>query len=50
MDQQEFMQKQIDQINLDKWLEGERIGRDPGQEFVRKWIAESAAKFREEHG
>jgi hypothetical protein len=50
MDQKEFMQKQIDQINLDKWLEGERIGRDPGDEFVRKWVLERAEKYRKENG
>lgn len=46
MDEKEFMQKQIAEIELQKWLEGERIGRDPGEEFVRKWIEEHAEEYR----
>lgn len=42
----EFMDAQIKKIEVDKWLEGERIGRDPGEEYVKKWIREEAAKFR----
>lgn len=42
----EFMDAQIKKIEVDKWLEGERIGRDPGDEYVKKWIREEAAKFR----
>lgn len=48
--QKEFIQKQVDQINLEKWLEGERIGRDPGDEFVRNWVKNKAKKYREENG
>lgn len=44
----EFMDAQIKKIEVDKWLEGERIGRDPGEEYVKKWIRERAAKFRKE--
>ena len=44
----EFMDAQIKKIEVDKWLEGERIGRDPGDEYVKKWIRERAAKFRKE--
>lgn len=42
----EFMDAQIKKIEVDKWLEGERIGRDPGEEYVKKWIREEAANFR----
>ena len=31
----EFMDAQIKKIEVDKWLEGERIGRDPGDEYVK---------------
>ena len=46
MDEKEFMQSQIAEIERQKWLEGERIGRDPGEEFVRKWIIENAEAYR----
>ena len=49
MDEKEFMKKQIEEIEREKWLEGERIGRDPGEEFVREWIKKHAEEFREIH-
>ena len=49
MTQKEFMEKQCREIELAKYYEGIRICRDPGEEFVRKWIAENAAKYREEN-
>lgn len=49
MTQKEFMEKQCREIELAKYYEGIRIGRDPGEEFVRKWIAESAAKYRDDN-
>jgi len=50
MDHKEFMEKQVKWIETEKWLEGERRGCDPGEEFVRELIRNSAAKFREENG
>lgn len=44
----EYMHDQINQIEIDKWLEGERICRDPGQQFVREWINKNSLKFRTE--
>lgn len=41
-----FMADQIKEIEVQKWLEGERRGCDPGEEFVTQWIAEHAAEFR----
>jgi len=49
MDQEEFkefMAAQKDAIEVAKWLLGEKIGRDPGEEFVTEWIRENAAEFR----
>jgi hypothetical protein len=42
----EFMQAQKEAIEVAKWLLGEKIGRDPGQEFVVQWIRENAEEFR----
>ena len=47
MDEKEFLQKQIAEIELAKYYEGIRIGRDPGDEFVRKWINDNAEAYRE---
>lgn len=42
----EFMAAQTEAIEIAKWLFGEKIGRDPGHEFVVKWIIENAEEFR----
>ena len=42
----EYMRDQVKQIELDKWLEGERICRDPGQQYVREWIKNKSLLFR----
>lgn len=44
----EYMHDQIHQIEIDKWFEGERIGRDPGQSYVMEWIKTNSLKFRTE--
>lgn len=50
MDQEEFkefMEAQTDAIEVAKWLLGEQLGRDPGQEFVFQWIRENGKDFRD---
>ena len=42
-----YMMAQIDEINLQKWLESEKAGRDLGTEFTKKWVETNARKFRE---
>lgn len=43
----EFMSAQTDAIEVAKWLLGEKLGRDPGQEFVMQWIKEHGHEFRD---
>ena len=43
----EFMAAQTDAIEVAKWLWGEKIGRDPGDEFVIMWIKENGQEFRD---
>lgn len=38
---------QIKKIDIDKWNEGCRIKKDPGQEYVIEWIDSHAASFRD---
>lgn len=45
-DFEEYMQAQIHEIELAKWYEGERIGEDPGAEFIRDWINKNSQSFR----
>lgn len=40
----EYMKAQVDAMNLAKWYEGERIGRDPGEEFLRQWVTNGSAE------
>lgn len=42
----EFMAAQKEAIEVAKWLLGEKLGRDPGQEFVMQWIRDNAENFR----
>ena len=42
----EFMLAQKEAIEVAKWLLGEKIGHDPGDEFVIEWIKENAEEFR----
>ena len=43
----EFMAAQTDVIEVAKWLLGEKLRRDPGQEFVMQWIKEHGQEFRD---
>lgn len=49
MDQKSYCLHQKEIIERAKWLEGERLGYDPGPEFVERWVKENAAKYREEY-
>ncbi len=42
----EFLAAQVSAMELAKWYEGERIHADPGEDFLKSWIADSAAEFR----
>ena len=42
----EFMNTQVRWIEVARWYEGERLGKDPGPDFDRKWVAENGAAFR----
>lgn len=42
----DFMAAQTEAIEIAKWLLGEKLGRDPGPEFVLGWIKENAEEFR----
>ena len=42
----EFMLAQKEAIEVAKWLLGEKIGRDPGEEYILQWIKENAEEFR----
>ena len=41
-----YMQAQKKKIEIDKWNEGFRIKKDPGQAFVLDWIEKNAAFFQ----
>lgn len=43
----EFLEAQKEAIEVAKWYLGEKLGRDPGQEFVQQWIKEHAKEFRD---
>ena len=49
VDLKKFLDKQLEEINKDKWIEGEKLGKDPGREFVSQWIKVNALKFRKKY-
>ena len=44
---QQFMEDQCHQIEVDKWIEGERIHADPGPQYIQQWIQKNAKGYRE---
>lgn len=49
MDQKSFCLNQKKLIERAKWLEGERLGHDPGPEFVERWVQQNARRYRQEY-
>lgn len=43
----DFMQAQVHEIEVFKWIESEKVGRDLGQEAITGWIKTYARTFRE---
>jgi hypothetical protein len=39
---------ELHRIELDKWIKGEEINRDPGNEFIFEWIAKHGESFHTE--
>lgn len=44
----QFMDAQIKEIEVYKWIESEKCGYDLGDEAVKNWIKKHAKSFREE--
>lgn len=49
MDQKCYCLNQKRLIERAKWLEGERLGKDPGPDFVRSWVDKYAAEYRKRY-
>jgi hypothetical protein len=43
-----FLETEMKKIDLDKWYEGEKINKDPGQSYIVEWIKLNAANWRKE--
>lgn len=44
----EFMKAQVHEIDVHKWIESEKAGRDLGDVAVAEWIKRYAKQFRKE--
>lgn len=42
-----FIDTETKLIQVSKWLAGEKMGKDPGDEYVAKWIDAHAKELRE---
>jgi hypothetical protein len=45
-DFKEFMQSQMEQILIHKWIESEKEGKDLGENAVYDWVKKYADAFR----
>ena len=45
----EYLALQIHAIDVDKWNEGVRLNKDPGEEYVMKWFMDNAAEFAKKY-
>ena len=43
-----FIEAQKHRIEFEKWIEGERQNRDPGDEYILDWILKNAPDFRKQ--
>lgn len=43
-----FMEIETRKIDQDKWIEGQKLHKDPGQDFIIDWIMRNAANWRNE--
>lgn len=43
-----FVNAEKQAIEISKWLEGEKLKIDPGENFVKTWIQNHAKKFKED--
>jgi hypothetical protein len=41
-----FIDTETKLIDVAKWIESEKVGRDLGEQFVSKWIQENAPEIR----
>lgn len=41
-----FMDAQIKEMEIHKWIESEAAGHDLGEEALKDWIVKHAAEFR----
>ena len=42
-----FVKAEVQAIQIAKWLEGERLNKDPGDDFIPQWIQKHAKEFRQ---
>ena len=40
---------QIEEAKKYKWIKGEKLGYDPGDEAIHEWVREHAASYRERY-
>jgi len=46
-DKNNFINAEVKAIEIAKWLAGERMKKDPGNDFVSQWIQNKAKKYRQ---
>ena len=47
-DFEQFMQSQIHEIEISKWLASEKAGHDLGNDYVMEWIKLYSKEYREQ--
>lgn len=49
MDMKSFCLNQIEEIKKHKWIMGEKLGKDPGDNAIQDWTKNHAKGYRENH-
>ena len=48
-EQEKFCKTEKHTIDLDKWYEGLKLNRDPGQKYIEDWVDKHAPSFRKKY-
>lgn len=49
MDMKKICQNQVEEAKTHKWIKGQELGYDPGDEAIHEWVKEHAAAYRERY-
>ena len=49
MDMKKICRNQVELAKIYKWMKGEQLGYDPGEEAIYEWVRDHAKEYRERY-